>query len=342
MIFTRSLASTNQQEAIPEVSASDILSLRVGLFDLPTDENNIPTPSSLGFLGIHLNAILGYIDGGIPLSKEEMGFFIHMVERVFKNNSHTNVSALSSLSVNELKAMGGYEEVLEVLKTYKADILKSNPLLFEIVLKGTELEFLTKPVLHDILMELKIFSKREGLSPSQSDMTLKCIEKLSKLEEYPQYCYFSNSMINSKESVFYSSFRIVEDTIQRTPEEEALLMLFIFSIYNRDVDRYKTIKACGGTPDKILYTFENVDGLADEMVNDTYQSLLREGLRYGIYTAHLSMSREKVFPTIGTGEDVASEAFEAMQEFVDRVEKGEVKSRYTYNKFKDILSRVQR
>jgi hypothetical protein len=28
---------------------------------------------------------------------------------------------------------------------------------------------------------------------------------------------------------------------------------------------------------------------------------------------------------------------EAMQEFVDRVERGEVRSRYTYNKFKDIL-----
>ena len=31
---------------------------------------------------------------------------------------------------------------------------------------------------------------------------------------------------------------------------------------------------------------------------------------------------------------------EAMQEFVDRCEKGSVHSRYTYKKFKDILERV--
>ena len=34
---------------------------------------------------------------------------------------------------------------------------------------------------------------------------------------------------------------------------------------------------------------------------------------------------------------VCNRALEAMQEFVDRVDKGEVRSTYTYNKFKDIL-----
>ena len=33
---------------------------------------------------------------------------------------------------------------------------------------------------------------------------------------------------------------------------------------------------------------------------------------------------------------------EAMQEFVDRVDKGEVRSRYTYAKFKDLLSKREK
>jgi len=36
-----------------------------------------------------------------------------------------------------------------------------------------------------------------------------------------------------------------------------------------------------------------------------------------------------------------SEALEAMQEFVDRVERGEVRSKYTYNKYKAILAKTK-
>lgn len=37
---------------------------------------------------------------------------------------------------------------------------------------------------------------------------------------------------------------------------------------------------------------------------------------------------------------VAPEMYQAMQEFCDRVEKGEVRSTKTYNKFKEILNKI--
>jgi len=40
-------------------------------------------------------------------------------------------------------------------------------------------------------------------------------------------------------------------------------------------------------------------------------------------------------------QDLLGECLGAMQEFVDRVERGEVRSRYTYNKYKAILAKTK-
>ena len=61
----------------------------------------------------------------------------------------------------------------------------------------------------------------------------------------------------------------------------------------------------------------------------------------GIADAEFIVRACNRYPKNRAESDLLGECLEAMQEFIDRVERGEVRSKYTYNKYKAILAKTK-
>jgi len=74
-----------------------------------------------------------------------------------------------------------------------------------------------------------------------------------------------------------------------------------------------------------------------QILNASYQGH-KEGC---LYCAEVNELADHARPDECAESDLLGECLGAMQEFVDRVERGEVRSRYTYNKYKAILAKTK-
>ena len=268
----------------------DLNNLRFGLTNVRYDEEeNMVNRSDMGFTFAIINLIL-VIGGSEQLSAIEKIEMEEALDRVFTEDNYVGKE------LYKLEEMGGYRDALEKVKVH----LKSQGKEYdkyaqttEIGLRGTDLDFLQKPLLSDVLKELQNKSNNVLTKAKVAEICESAYAKLSVVSKNDIFSGYSKSNI-AESDYFYMELQSIKDLGDAV--FVPLFLTFISTLYRRDLARAQRYKDENKAPPKVFYIIEEAHNFFKyPVLLDFFDVFLRESARYNIHLVFITQS-PKDFP----------------------------------------------
>ena len=268
------------------ISQDNINAMRFGLLNIgyneqtqKIDESDLLFSISIINLILSLSGGEGEEEGasGTISGAEEMEFR-SAVQRVFEQDNY------KGLSIAQLKEKGGYEEVIDKIYAFgeKNGIeITRHTHTTDIGLRGTELDYIQKPILSDVIKAVERKSKNYAQSAIEKGTTLSLLQKLKVIEKMPMFAYYDKSNIHQTD-YYYQELRQLKDLSKK--DFLPAYMITIQRLYRRDVDNAMRLKAKKLPIPDVIYILEEVHNLTKiKLLEKYFEVLTREASRNQIY-----------------------------------------------------------
>ncbi len=260
----------------------DLNNLRFGLTDIGFNyETQQISQEDINF-SLSIISLILEINGEALLTAQEKGEIEEALVRIFIEDKYTGKE------LKMLEDFGGYEEVLSKIKKMSGGSYDPYKRTTELGLRGTELDFIQKPLLTDVLKEL---GNKANNTMTKTNDKLVCENAMSKLKVITKSEIFS---LYSKASIADSNYFYMELEVIKGLGETIFLPIFLTifqKLYRRDVIRAQSFKNLNKIPPKVYYIIEeahNFMGL--QSLRKLFEVLLRESARYNIFLGFITQS----------------------------------------------------
>lgn len=286
--FIKELKKAYPQEVI--LFEDDLNNLRFGVTDIRYDyENKRLNVEDVNFSIFTMSLILE-VNGESMITAAEQNEITEALERIYSEDTYTG------RDLKYLEEIGGYEEVLAKIKSMLGE--KYDPYLktTEMNLRGTELDFLQKPLIKDIMKELN--NKMQSLMVKQTERD-SCASAYNKLKIIDGNIIFS---LYPKSSIKDSSYFYMELQTIKTLGDQIFIPVFlsIFQrLYRRDVLRAQEYKGRNEVPPKIIYIIEEAHNFIGqqngyESLRKVFDVILREAARFNIHFGFITQGTRDI------------------------------------------------
>jgi len=274
----------------------DLDNLRFGLTDIRFNYNtNQLNQEDINF-SLSIISLILELNGEKILSAQERGEIEEALTRIFIEDIYTGKELI------KLEEYGGYDEVIEKLKEKLGDEYDPYARTTELGLRGTDLDFIQKPLLSDVIKELS--NKANNVMTKENDRKA-CENAISKLKVITKSDIFSLYSKSSIKDSFY--FYMELETIKGLGANIFLpIFMTIFQkLYRRDVLRAQWFKDRNKVPPKVYYIIEEAHNFTGiESLKKLFEILLRESARYNIHLGFITQDAndlpEELINNIGT------------------------------------------
>jgi len=260
----------------------DLNNLRFGLTDIRFDyETNQINQEDINF-SLSIISLILEVNGEPLLTAQEKGEIIEALTRIFIEDKYVGRELI------KLEEFGGYQDVLAKLKASLGEKYDSYARTTDLNLRGTELDFLQKPLIFDILKELG--NKANNVMTKSNDR-ITCENAMSKLKVVSKSEIFS---LYSKSNIADSNYFYMELEVIKGLGESVFLPIFLTifqKLYRRDVIRAQYLKGIGKEAPKIYYIIEEAHNFMHlQSLRKLFEVLLRESARYGIMLGFITQN----------------------------------------------------
>jgi len=263
----------------------NINNLRFGLTNIGYDyETKTLNSEDVVFSITIINLILS-LNGDTTITALEANEFTEAILRIYEEDTYRGAE------IQELEAIGGYEENIERLREFA----KENNLEFtkytrttELGLRGTEFDFMQKPLMRDIVKEIVRKSDATMVEKTVSELCKKLSAKLGVITGSETFSFYAKSNIEEAQ-YFYMELQRIKDL-----GEKFFLPIFmsIFQkLYQLYIKKAQYIKERGGIPPKVFIIIEEAHNFTKmEMMMDLLDVVAREASRYNIHLIFITHS----------------------------------------------------
>jgi len=269
-----------------DIYSDNLNLLRFGLTNVRVDNSSGEVEinkSDALFMIQTINTILE-LSGQSPLTANESNKIINALAKLFFEKTY------QGLTIQQLREIGGYDELIERLKDYFGEI-DEYATTVELDLPE-EFNFLKVPLLQDVINELELLRANFRTSVEDKEIITSAISKLKSFEGNKMFWYYAKNNVTQAD-YFYMEL----ESIKKLGEQifiPVYIMMFQ-SLYRRDIENAQYFKDRNKDTKEVIYIIEEAHNFFKvSSFAKMFEALSREAARYGIVLVFITQNAKDI------------------------------------------------